>query len=67
MLSYKDNGLLLCEIHVLRQTAARIIPGVVYNRDFLEDLNDLMNIRQGIERQLRVVARIDRSYGRWLT
>lgn len=66
MLSYKDNGLLLCEIHVLRQTAAHLIPGVIFNRDFLEDLNDLMNTRQGIERQLKVLARIKNAYGKWM-
>lgn len=66
MLSYKDNGLLLCEIHVLRQTAARVIPSSIFNHDFLEDVRDLMNVNQGIEKQLRVVARLDRAYGKWL-
>lgn len=65
MLSYKDNGLLLCEIHVLRQTVAKLLPGNVL-RDFLEDINDLMNIRQGVDRQLKVVERLQWAYGKWL-
>lgn len=65
MLSYKDNGLLLCEVHVLRQTAAGLLPGNIH-REFLEDLNDLMLSRQGVERQLRVLERIQWAYGKWL-
>lgn len=65
MLSYKDNGLLLCEVHVLRQTAIRLIPGKMH-RDFIEDLNDLLQIRQGVDRQLRVLQRIQWAYGKWL-
>ncbi|KAK5095722.1 Nuclear control of ATPase protein 2 [Exophiala xenobiotica] len=65
MLTYKDNGLLLCDIHVLRQTAARLLPGNVL-RDFLEDINDLMNTSQGVDRQLKAVERLHWAYGKWL-
>lgn len=44
MLSYKDHGLLLCEIHVLRQRARRVLPGEVH-AEFLEEVNDLVEIR----------------------
>ena len=64
MLSYKDHGLLLCEIHVLRQRAAVVLPGNV-QREFLEDINDLMDIRLGIERQIKVLDRIRWSYAKW--
>lgn len=65
MISYKDNGLLLCEVHVLRQSAARLIPGNIH-REFLEDLNDLMQTRQGVEKQLKILDRIQWAYGKWL-
>ncbi len=65
MLSYKDHGLLLCETHVLRQRAALVLPGNV-QREFLEDINDLMEIRMGIERQIKVVDRIRWTYAKWL-
>ncbi|KAI9820339.1 MAG: Nuclear control of ATPase protein 2 [Pycnora praestabilis] len=65
MLSYKDHGLLLCEIHMLRQSAQRVLPGEV-NREFLEDVDDLVDIRTGIERQLKVVGRIRWAYEKWL-
>lgn len=65
MLSYKDHGLLLCEIHVLRQKAAAVLPGSVH-RDFVEDVNDLLDIRGGIQRQMKVVERIQWAYAKWL-
>ena len=65
ILSYKDHGLLLCEVHVLRQRAALALPGNV-QREFVEDINDLMDIRIGIERQMRVLERIRWAYGKWL-
>ena len=48
MLSYKDHGMLLCEVHVLRERAQRIIPREIYN-EFLEDVNDLSDLRTGRE------------------
>lgn len=65
MLSYKDHGLLLCEIHVLRQKAVEVIPSTLRN-EFLEDINDLADIRTGVERQARVVERIRWAYAKWL-
>ena len=65
MLSYKDHGMLLCEVHVLRQKAQRVLPGAMFH-EFLEDLNDLVDLRTGIERQTRVVGRIQWTYWKWL-
>lgn len=65
MLSYKDHGLLLCEVHVLRQKAVPVIPGE-FKHNFLEDVNDLVDISIGIERQVRVVERIRWAYSKWL-
>lgn len=66
MLSYKDHGLLLCEVHVLRSRAHSLFPGEI-EREFLEDVNELGNISIGIERQLKVVERIRWAYGKWLS
>lgn len=65
MLSYKDHGLLLCEVHVLRQRASAVLPGEIH-REFLEDVNDLLDIRYGVQRQLKVVDRIQWAYVKWL-
>ena len=50
---------------MLRQTAQQVLPGQV-NAEFLEELNDLTDLRTGIERQNRVVDRIRWAYSRWL-
>lgn len=64
VLSYKDHGLLLCEVHVLRQLAMKLLPREV-EREFLEDLDDLANIK-GIQIQARALKRIRWAYARWL-
>ena len=64
MLSYKDHGLLLCEVHILRQAGVRVLPGEIY-REFLEDINDLVDLRIGLGKQLKVVKRIRWAYSRW--
>ncbi|KAH8782424.1 ATP synthase regulation protein NCA2-domain-containing protein [Hyaloscypha sp. PMI_1271] len=65
LLSYKDHGLLLCEVHVLRNSATRLFPGDI-EREFLEDVADLCNINSGIQAQLKVLDRIRWGYARWL-
>jgi nuclear-control-of-ATPase protein 2 len=65
MLSYKEHGLLLCEVHVLRQNGQHVIPSEIY-REFLEEINDLVDIRTGVDRQLKVVERIRWAYSKWL-
>lgn len=65
ILSYKDHGLLLCEVHILRQRAARILP-IEINNEFLEEINDLVELRTGVERQFRVVERIRWAYTKYL-
>ncbi|KAH7328115.1 ATP synthase regulation protein NCA2-domain-containing protein [Stachybotrys elegans] len=64
VLSYKDHGLLLCELHVLRNLASKVMPRDV-EREFLEDLDDLANMR-GIQVQARALERIRWAYARWL-
>ncbi|CZR63919.1 related to NCA2 protein [Phialocephala subalpina] len=65
LLSYKDHGLLLCEVHVLRKRAHRLFPGEI-EREFLEDVADLCNINSGIQAQLKVLERIRWGYAKWL-
>ncbi|KAL9586351.1 MAG: hypothetical protein Q9212_000969 [Teloschistes hypoglaucus] len=65
VLSYKDHGMLLCEVHVLRQSARRIMPGQIYT-EFLEEISDLVDLQTGVERQIRVVDRMRWAYFTWL-
>jgi nuclear-control-of-ATPase protein 2 len=65
LLSYKDHGLLLCEVHVLRTRARRLFPGEI-EREFREDVSDLCNINSGIQTQLKVLERIRWGYSKWL-
>ena len=65
MLSYKEHGLLLCEVHQLRQSAKGF--PVKINRAFLEELADLVEIRTGVQRQLKVVERIRCYFFPWLS
>ncbi|KAH7145789.1 ATP synthase regulation protein NCA2 [Dactylonectria estremocensis] len=64
LLSYKDHGLLLCEVHVLRSLVDRLMPRDI-GREFLEDLDDLSNMK-GIQLQARALERIRWAYGKWL-
>ncbi|KAL8932009.1 MAG: hypothetical protein Q9211_006587, partial [Gyalolechia sp. 1 TL-2023] len=65
MLSYKDHGMLLCEIHILRQSSQRVMPPNVF-AEFLEEMNELTDLRTGIERQVRIVDRIRWAYSMWM-
>jgi nuclear-control-of-ATPase protein 2 len=65
ILSYKDHGLLLCEVHILRQGSSKLFPGDI-EREFLEDVSDLCNINSGIQQQLKTLDRIRWAYSKWL-
>jgi nuclear-control-of-ATPase protein 2 len=64
LLSYKDHGLLVCEVHVLRNLVHGLLPGEI-ERDFLEDLEDLVSLK-AISIQQRALERIRWTYSRWL-
>ncbi|KAF1826513.1 NCA2-domain-containing protein [Dissoconium aciculare CBS 342.82] len=64
-LLYKDQGLLICEVHILRLAAARIMPTEIL-REFGEEVDELCDVRVGVERQRRVGERIRWAYRRWL-
>ncbi|KAL5381906.1 hypothetical protein DPSP01_006851 [Paraphaeosphaeria sporulosa] len=61
---YRDHGLLLCEVHLLRQEASRVLPRRIFH-DFLQEIDELVNIQSGLERQQKVVERIRWAYSRW--
>jgi nuclear-control-of-ATPase protein 2 len=64
LLSYKDHGLLVCEVHMLRKLAHGLLPSEV-ERDFREDLEDLVSLK-AVSIQLRALDRIRWTYSRWL-
>lgn len=64
LLSNKDHGLLLCEIHLLRKHVHKFFPGDI-GREFLEDINDLCNANRGLKAQLKALKRIRWGYARW--
>ena len=57
--------MLLCEIHVLRQSAQSVMPGNVLS-EFLEEIHELTDLRTGVERQIRVVDRLRWAYAVWM-
>ncbi|KAJ4377688.1 hypothetical protein N0V83_000517 [Neocucurbitaria cava] len=65
-ISYKDHGLLLCEVHLLRQAASGILPRRIFH-DFLVEIDELVDVRSGLERQQKVVERIRWAYSKWFT
>ena len=65
LLSFKDHGLLLCEVDLLRATSARVLGGTD-RKEFLQDTNDLVDLSMGITRQQQAVDRIWRGYWQWL-
>ncbi|KAK0637338.1 ATP synthase regulation protein NCA2-domain-containing protein [Bombardia bombarda] len=64
VLSYKDHGLLVCEVHVLRELAHGVLPGDI-EKEFIEDLDELANLK-GIQVQMRALDRIRWAYAEWL-
>ncbi|KAF3939751.1 hypothetical protein ABW19_dt0208961 [Dactylella cylindrospora] len=65
-LTFKEHGLLLCEIHVLRELAAYVLPRGVIMKEFLEDLEEMGNIRNGVRAQRGVVERVRWAYAKWM-
>jgi nuclear-control-of-ATPase protein 2 len=56
-LNYKEHGLLLCEVHVLREDARKVLNRALWG-DFVADLEELVDVRGGIQKQMKVVERI---------
>ncbi len=64
VLQYKDHGMLISEIHVLRRLARKLLPAEI-EKEFLEDMDDLANLK-GIGSQIRALDRIRWAYSKWL-
>ena len=64
-LSFTEHGLLLFEMHQLRQALARVLPSEV-QRDFVTDARDLVDLGMGSAQQRAAADRIWRGYWRWL-
>lgn len=64
VMSYKDHGLLLSEVHLLRKLAHGVLPSEV-EKEFVEDVDELANLR-GINVQMRALDRILWAYSEWL-
>jgi len=65
VLTYKEHGLLLCEVHVLREFAKKALPTGVWS-EFVEDVEDLVDVRRGVKNQFRVLERIKWAYAKWI-
>ncbi|KAF2852385.1 NCA2-domain-containing protein [Plenodomus tracheiphilus IPT5] len=63
-MSYKEHGLLLCEVHLLRQAASGSLPRRIFH-DFLVEIDELVDVRSGLVRQQKVVDRIRWAYSKW--
>ena len=61
LLSYKEHGLLLCEVHVLRENGLRVFPSELHH-DYLKHLDKLTDIKTGVEQQSKVASRIQRMW-----
>jgi nuclear-control-of-ATPase protein 2 len=65
-MSYQDHGLLLCEVHLLRQAASGVLPRRIFH-EFLVEIDELVDVRSGLEKQQKVVERIRWAYSKWFT
>ncbi|KAK0249097.1 Nuclear control of ATPase protein 2 [Friedmanniomyces endolithicus] len=66
-LGYRDLGLLLCEVHVLRVAAEKSLPRGRVAREFGEDVEELCDVRVGVGRQKAAAERVRWAYGRYLS
>ncbi|KAK1066271.1 Nuclear control of ATPase protein 2 [Friedmanniomyces endolithicus] len=66
-LGYRDLGLLLCEVHVLRVAAEKSLPRGRVAREFGEDVEELCDVRVGVGRQKAAAERVRWAYARYLS
>ena len=64
-ISLTDFGLLLGDMHQLRQDCARVMPRDAL-QDFLRDAADLVDAQAGVGRQQQAIDRIARYSWDWL-
>lgn len=61
VISFKDSGRLICEAEGLLQKVQMVLGAVQY-REFREDIQDLLNVQSGVDKQLQVVERMRWTY-----
>ncbi|OQE39022.1 hypothetical protein PENCOP_c007G08704 [Penicillium coprophilum] len=59
--AYKDSGQLICEAEALLQNV-KISSGGIQYEEFREDIQDLLNVQNGVDKQLRVIERMRWAY-----
>ncbi|CDM26702.1 hypothetical protein CBS147339_8698 [Penicillium roqueforti] len=59
--AYKDAGQLICEAEALLQHV-KMISGSMQYEEFREDIQDLLNVQNGVDKQLRVIERMRWAY-----
>lgn len=64
-LSFKDHGLLLCEVNKVRKMSKGLLPRDI-ERNYLKDLEDVSNHASGLNLQTTALNRIRKTYGKWL-
>ncbi|CCX08314.1 ATP synthase regulation protein NCA2-domain-containing protein [Pyronema domesticum] len=64
-LNFKEHGLLMCEVHVLREDARRVFNRALWG-EFVADLEELVDVRGGVQKQMKIGERIRWAYSRWL-
>ncbi|KAJ5207172.1 Nuclear control of ATP synthase 2 [Penicillium cf. griseofulvum] len=60
-IAYKDSGQLICEAEALLQHM-KIISGSMQYEEFREDIQDLLNVQNGVDKQIRVIERMRWAY-----
>ncbi|RMJ21049.1 hypothetical protein PHISP_08080 [Aspergillus sp. HF37] len=63
VLSYQDHGVLLCDTETLLHKGRETL-GRADRHEFQKDIRELVDVRQGVERQLQVVERMRWGYTR---
>jgi nuclear-control-of-ATPase protein 2 len=58
---YKDAGQLICEAEALL-LHVKVIFGSMQYEEFREDIQDLLNVQDGVDKQLRVIERMRWAY-----
>jgi hypothetical protein len=62
-LSCEQQGLVLCEVHLLRSYALRLSQRNCTREKFIEDLRELEDPRYNLEQRLRTIQRMARTWG----
>jgi nuclear-control-of-ATPase protein 2 len=58
---YKVSGQLICEAEALLQQVKTVFGSMQYD-EFREDIRDLLNAQNGVDKQLRVLERMRWAY-----